>query len=41
MTRTIATVLAAAALAGCASLNNVDVDVSSFSRWPAGRTPSA
>jgi hypothetical protein len=40
VTRTIAAALAAAALAGCASLNNVESDVSSFSRWPAGRTPS-
>ena len=40
MTRTIAAALAAAALAGCASLNNVESDVSSFSRWPAGRSPS-
>jgi hypothetical protein len=38
--RTTAAVLAAVALAGCASLNNVESDVSSFSRWPAGRTPS-
>ena len=40
MTKTIATVLAAAALAGCASLNSVGSDVSSFSRWPAGRAPA-
>ena len=40
MIRTIGAVLAATALAGCASLNNVESDVSSFSRWPAGRTPS-
>jgi len=40
MTRAIATLLAAAALAGCASLNNVVSDVSSYSRWPAGRAPS-
>jgi hypothetical protein len=40
VTRTIAAVLAAFALAGCASLNNVESDVSSFSRWPAGRAPS-
>jgi hypothetical protein len=40
VTRTIAAALAATALAGCASLNNVESDVSSFSRWPAGRTPS-
>jgi len=38
--RTIGAVLAATALAGCASLNNVESDVSSFSRWPAGRSPS-
>ena len=38
--RTIAAGLAAAALAGCASLNNVESEVSSFSRWPAGRAPS-
>jgi uncharacterized protein DUF4136 len=29
--------LAALALAGCASLDNVDADVSSYSRWPADR----
>jgi hypothetical protein len=40
VTRTIAAALAAAALAGCASLNNVESDVTSFSRWPAGRSPS-
>ena len=40
MTRTIAAALAAAALAGCASLNNVESDVTSFSRWPTGRSPS-
>jgi hypothetical protein len=38
--RTIATLAAAAALAGCAALNDVDADVSSFSRWPAGRAAS-
>ena len=37
MRRTVATVIAAAALGGCASLYNVDADVSSFSRWPVGR----
>lgn len=37
MRRTVATLIAAAALAGCASLSTVDADVSSFSRWPAGR----
>jgi hypothetical protein len=35
-----ATLLAAGAvLAGCASLNNVTSEVSSFGDWPAGRTP--
>jgi hypothetical protein len=29
----------AVALSGCASLNRIDNDVSSFSRWPAGRAP--
>ena len=29
--------LAAFALAGCASLDSVDADVSSYSRWPADR----
>ena len=28
------------ALAGCASLNVLDAEVSSFSRWPAGRAPA-
>lgn len=37
MKRIVATLIAAAALGGCASLYNVDADVSSFSRWPAGR----
>lgn len=32
--------LAICALAGCASLDAVDSDVSSFSRWPSGRPPS-
>jgi hypothetical protein len=40
VTRTIAVALAAAALAGCASLNNVESEVASFSHWPAGRAPS-
>ena len=38
--RTAASLIAAAALAGCASLYNLDADVSSYSRWPAGRAPS-
>jgi hypothetical protein len=33
----VAASLAAAALSGCGSLYNIDADVSSFSRWPAGR----
>jgi hypothetical protein len=40
MTKTIAALLAAAALAGCASLNSVYSDVSSFSRWPTERAPA-
>ncbi len=36
----IAVLIAAAVLTGCASLYNVDADVSSFSRWPAGRGPA-
>ena len=36
-----AALLLLVALAGCASLNAVDSDVSSYSRWPAGRTPSS
>ncbi len=37
---TVSTLITAAALAGCASLYNLDADVSSYSRWPAGRAPS-
>lgn len=37
--RAAAAGVALAALAGCASLNRVDSDVSSYSRWPAGRQP--
>ena len=40
MMKTLATLIGAAALAGCASLNSVGSDVSSYSRWPAGRTPT-
>lgn len=40
MMKTIAILAAGAALAGCASLSSLDTDVSSFSRWPAGRGPS-
>jgi len=38
--KTTLVLLAATALAGCASLNRIDSDVSSFSRWPAGRAPA-
>jgi len=38
--RAAAALVAVAALAGCASLYDVEVDVSSFSRWPAARAPS-
>jgi hypothetical protein len=40
VTKSIAALLATAALAGCASLNSIVNDVSSFSHWPAGRAPS-
>lgn len=30
-----------AALAGCASFNSINAEVSSFSRWPAGRAPGS
>jgi hypothetical protein len=36
----VATLIAGAALSGCASLYNIDADVSSFSSWPAGRAPA-
>ena len=41
MRPTIALFAATAALAGCASLNSIDADVSSFSRWPAGRVATS
>ena len=41
MLKFIASALALAALAGCASLNSVDSDVSTYSRWPAGRQPAS
>ena len=40
MLKFIASALALAALAGCASLNSLDSDVSTYSRWPAGRQPA-
>lgn len=41
MTKSIAALAATALLAGCATLNSVDSDVSSYTRWPAGRAPGA
>jgi len=41
VTKRFAGLLAAAALAGCASLNSIVNDVSSYSHWPAGRAPSS
>jgi len=41
MKTTLARVVAVAALAGCASLDRVDADVTAFSRWPAGRPPAS
>ncbi len=35
-----ATLTSVVVLAGCASLNSIDNDVSSFSRWPTGRAPA-
>jgi len=40
MPKFVSIVVALAALAGCASLSDIDSDVSSFSRWPADRKPS-
>ena len=40
MLKSIASAAALAALAGCASLNSLESDVSSYSRWPAGRAPA-
>ncbi len=33
--------LAALALGGCATMNQLDSDVSTFSQWPAGRKPAS
>ena len=41
MMKFIASVFALAAMAGCASLNSLDSDVSTYSRWPAGRPPAS
>ena len=40
MSRSIAAAAAVLALSGCASLNVLDTEVSSFSRWPEGRAPA-
>lgn len=40
ITKTLACLGIAAVLSGCGTLNRIDSDVSSFSRWPAGRAPS-
>jgi hypothetical protein len=37
LVRTLCTAAAVAALAGCASMNTVHSDVSSFGEWPSGR----
>jgi hypothetical protein len=39
--RTLAMLLTAAALAGCAALNTVTSEVTTFSEWPAGRGPGS
>lgn len=41
MRLTLSLLIAAAALAGCASLNQLNSDVSSYSRWPADRKPAS
>ena len=41
MMKTVALLATAALVGGCASLNSVDSEVSSFSRWPAGRAPAS
>ncbi len=38
MSKSMAVIAAAALLSACASLNDVSADVSSYSRWPAGRS---
>lgn len=39
MTKWLVVLAGAAVLAGCASFNAISNDVSSYSRWPAGRAP--
>jgi len=40
MTKSMVAIVAAAMLSACASFNDVAADVSSYSRWPAGRGPA-
>ena len=39
MTRLLSVLLLAAGLAGCAALNSVPADLSTWGEWPAGRAP--
>jgi hypothetical protein len=41
ITKTFACLALAAVLSGCGTLNRIDSDVSSFSRWPTGRAPAS
>jgi hypothetical protein len=41
MTRTLSLLIAAVTLAGCASLNSLTSEVSSYTQWPADRKPGS
>jgi len=41
MTKTLSLLIAAVSLAGCASMNSLTSEVSSFSQWPADRKPGS
>jgi Domain of unknown function (DUF4136) len=41
MTKTLSLLIAAVSLAGCASLNSLTSEVSSYSQWPAERKPGS
>jgi len=41
MTRTLSLLIATVTLAGCASLNSLTSEVSSYSQWPADRKPGS
>jgi len=41
MTRTLSLLIAAATLAGCASLNSLTSEVASYTQWPAERKPGS